>query len=139
MVISKAIVAEMRACFMGRSTECGGLLGERDGAICRFVFDEGRSSIGEYVPDTDRLNRILSEWRSEGIGFAGIAHTHLGGCRSLSLADEKSIREIYCAVGLGILYFPIVTFDEGEMILTVYKADEFGIRKVSEMYLSEEL
>ena len=136
MIISKAVADEMRECFMGRSTECGGLLGERDGRICRFAPDEGRSGIGEYIPDTDRLNRILSEWQSEGIGFAGIVHTHLGGCRSLSLADEKSIREIHYSVGSNVLYFPIVTFDEGEMILTAYKIDESGIKKVSHMYLS---
>lgn len=126
MKINESVLVGMRSCFFGRDTECGALLGQRNGEICVFAFDTGLSSRGEYIPDTDRLNLVLSEWQSEGIELAGLAHTHLGGCIQLSDADKESIGAILAAVPMDVLYFPVITFDSDEMLVTVWRADKNG-------------
>ena len=100
-----------------------------DGIVCRFAFDAGSADTGEYIPDTDRLNRLLEEWYREGVAFCGMVHTHIGGCRALSREDTESIRAIYRAMQKECLYFPIATFDGEEMALSVYRIDGNGIRE----------
>ena len=124
MTVSAALLDEMRAAFSGRTAESGGILGMRGGVVCRFAFDGGEASKVEYLPNTDRLNAVIGEWRGEGISFCGMVHTHLGGCTALSDADIESIRAIASAVQRECLYFPIVTFEGERLCLTVYRASD---------------
>lgn len=127
MRIVSAVISEMRSAFWGRSAESGGILGMRDGVVCRFVFDVGLANAGEYIPDTDRLNAVLAQWHREGIVFCGMVHTHLGGCRRPSGADIQSMRSIYRAMKKDCLYFPIVTFDGEVMDSAIYRMDADGV------------
>lgn len=129
MKVSRAVLREMRAAFLGRATESGGILGALDGIVCRFAFDEGQADAAEYIPDTDRLNSVLRAWCREGIVFSGMVHTHVGGCRLPSGTDTESMRTIYRAMQSDHLYFPIVTFDGEVMAITVYRIDAEGIKE----------
>lgn len=92
--------------------ETGGILGERNGVICAVVFDEGdvQNERYAYVPDVDRLNKVISQWASEEIRFAGIFHSHPGKQEELSIADTEYIRKIMAAMPdtVQTLHFPIV-------------------------------
>ena len=127
MTVASSVLDAMRSAFFGRTAESGGILGMRDGTVCRFSFDAGAADRGEYCPDTDFLNAEIAAWRCEEIAFCGLVHTHLGGCRELSDEDKKSIAAIYGAMQKPRLYFPIVTFDGEDMALTVYRIDSDGI------------
>lgn len=99
--------------------EAGGILGERDGVVCCFEFDEGEvhDDCAVYVPNVYRLNKVIARWHKEGVQFCGIVHSHPAGQNDLSRADVNYIREIMIAMPktIGKLYFPVVPVD-GEMI-----------------------
>lgn len=79
--------------FANAPIESGGIFGEKEGIVCRFYAD-GHTSPSEYRPDTALLNRVLAQWRREGIGFAGMAHSHPNGLLTLSVGDMAYAREI---------------------------------------------
>lgn len=92
--------------------ETGGILGERNGVICEVEFDEGdiQNERYAYVPNVDRLNKVISQWVSEGIQFAGFFHSHPGKQEELSIADTAYIQRIMEVTpdAVHVLHFPIV-------------------------------
>lgn len=103
--------------------ESGGILGGKSDIITVFASDIGIAGNGydEYIPNTEKLNQIISDWNEIGIEFFGIYHSHFPGGEELSNADKKYIAKIMEAVAefKNELYFPLVF--PGKKII-VYKA-----------------
>jgi ThiF family len=90
--------------------ERGAMLGsDGNGVICRIEVDHGaRMGSAEYSPDHVHLNRVIKQWKSEGIRFVGFVHSH-PGLREPSHADlEYSERILEHFEGLELLWLPIV-------------------------------
>lgn len=92
--------------------EAGGILGIKDGIVCRFFFDRGESDMQNaiYTPQVSMLNHILAEWSWEKVQFAGMVHSHLPGAETLSMADKQYIEKVLLSMPRTIrfLYFPLV-------------------------------
>lgn len=122
MIILKKVLLEIKSTVGACKPESGGMLGEKNGIICEFYFDNGNSTDSEYAPNVNVLNRVLEKWRNDGISFAGILHSHPNDQRLMSYNDEESARSISDSVALNKeLYFPILTFNDGDIVITSYK------------------
>lgn len=93
--------------------EAGAILGKQDNDIIgAFEFDLGfpQYENAQYIPNTDFLNTVISEWASTGVRFCGIAHSHPTGQDTLSSGDIEYIEHIMRAMPESIkqLYFPLV-------------------------------
>ena len=93
--------------------ETGGILGcDSDGNIVTFHFDalgSWKSSACSYWPDRRGLVQIADQWNAEGIGFAGIIHTHSESNTMLSETDLIFTRELLKSNGLlEKLYMPVL-------------------------------
>lgn len=90
--------------------ESGGILGGADGVITCYAPDKGISSNGydQYVPDVEFLNAQIEEWKSQGVAFYGIYHTHFPGGDELSTGDKEYVRKIMSFNRQAQIYFPIV-------------------------------
>jgi proteasome lid subunit RPN8/RPN11 len=111
--------------------ERGGILGSNEaGIICKFFHDSTAKCSGtEYSPDTDLLNKVLREWKKEGIKLQGVVHSHPPGCSELSRADKEYVKEIMSAFkGLKHLALPLVMTepDSGEFQLIPFVAVKDG-------------
>lgn len=92
--------------------ETGGFLGMKDNVIVDFVFDSGhkQNDFCSYSPDSRLLKHTCNTWESQGIFFAGIAHSHMVGRGNLSNGDKKYILQILESnIGkIDMLLFPII-------------------------------
>ncbi len=99
--------------------EVGGIIGGKDGKVCRWKYDKGYSEKGcSYSPDVSVLNGVIAEWVDKGYDFMGMVHVHFGGAKGLSSGDRKYIKKIMKAMPDSIerLYFPIVVQPEKQFI-----------------------
>lgn len=92
--------------------ENGGILGQQKGIITEFYRDDNDSSefIDRYVPNTLKLNKVISKWCENDIYFCGIYHSHYDGDMQLSGGDKKYIETILYQIKTytDSLYFPLV-------------------------------
>lgn len=92
--------------------EIGGIIGGTNKIIdCVYIDNysfERNSSI--YVPNVQRLNDHIANWKNNGSIFYGIFHSHFFSQERLSLNDQKYITTIMNCMPSSIseLYFPIV-------------------------------
>lgn len=91
---STEVIKSIKNTIGQNSVETGGILGQLGEQIDQFAYDSGLVSLrDEYVPNTEKLNRTLVEWRRQGILFAGLIHSHQ--CRTkLSYADLEYAKSI---------------------------------------------
>lgn len=95
-----------------RLPEMGGILGiDNTNTVVKFHHDiTGVTHKHHYIPDTDKLNKVIIEWAESQIKFIGFVHSH-GNCKSnLSSTDIKYARKIrnFCNMPeiLMLLYIP---------------------------------
>ena len=123
--------------------EQGGILGFDCGGIIRyFHFDIGGKRLpNQYSPDVVALNKVLAEWYKNGIGFAGIIHSHPGNKNTLSSADIFYAQQI-CQVCkmkevLMLLYMPEV-LDYGKRFVgytvNMYKKLSYSNMVVTDLF-----
>ena len=125
MNITRAALQKIALCFTFDGKEEGGILGESGGIVTRFYYDaEGARSEDSYVPDVSRLNAVLGRWAREKIRFAGLIHSHTGGCGELSESDKRYFLQIEKAVRSAPLYFPVICKEEGKILIYVHKLQE---------------
>ena len=92
--------------------EQGGILGMKSNVVCEYYHDsfsvERDKAI--YEPNVVELNKVIEQWNSQKISFAGIIHSHLAGQNTLSSGDKEYIRKVLFVMPASIkeLYFPIV-------------------------------
>ena len=99
--------------------ESGGILGWRNGIICKYTFDYGLELGDFYVPNTEYLNRIISLWQNEGISTLAIYHTHPHGYDELSPVDIQYASNLLEFCSISNFYFFIVIPQES---IFAYKA-----------------
>lgn len=138
MKIAHKVYFDILRLFPPVPPEEGGIIGWKNGMICRFLKDRSEQSCdaAAYSPDVGWINQCIKYWEAEGIQFAGIIHSHLGDQPTLSDADITYIRKIMQANSgtINTLYFPIV-LPQREII--PYKACiHNGIVEISEDILS---
>lgn len=130
MIITKNALEHIFKIANSKKVELGGILGtDNNEIISRIVTDSSENSFTckfDYYPNIDFLNKEIESWAKQGISFMGIFHTHFSGCKNLSDADKKYIKEIMiCSKGITEhLYFPVFTLPDNE--LNVYKASFKG-------------
>ena len=78
----------------------------KKGCVCRFYADR-HTSLTEYHPDIEVLNRVISKWWREQIVFAGIVHSHPNGYSGLSASDMAYAKAIREANSLKALWFGV--------------------------------
>lgn len=90
--------------------ESGGILGEKDGIICEFYFDEdAKHTKSNYIPNLSKLNKVIEEWQENGVQFIGFAHSHPNEYNKPSLGDGLYAQKLLtCNPQLERLIFPIV-------------------------------
>lgn len=92
--------------------ETGCILGSKSGVINTIAFDAGtpRFDAGIYSPNTNMLNKIIADWKDQGVCFCGLAHSHPQAQKTLSTSDKQYILDIMKAMPNYIteLYFPLV-------------------------------
>lgn len=92
--------------------ENGGIIGCKDGIICKYFHDNSSNITDKavYCPDVDTLNDIIDKWGECGVEFAGIVHSHRTDESSLSINDKEYIRSLFKVLpeSMSKIYFPIV-------------------------------
>lgn len=92
--------------------ETGGILGGNENrVVTEFHHDStGCTTARTYSPDTETLNRVISEWSQRGITFVGFVHSHPPNRNKLSAVDIRYAEKIkrYCGMTkiLMLLYLP---------------------------------
>jgi proteasome lid subunit RPN8/RPN11 len=110
MRMTASVYREIRTEIGQHRAERGAMLGSNaDGVICRIEVDHGaRTGSAEYSPDHVHLNKVIKQWKAEGIRFVGFVHSH-PGLREPSHADiEYSERILEHFEELELLWLPIV-------------------------------
>ena len=100
--------------------ETGGILGIRNGVICAFSYDAGiPNDECSYIPNTERLNRILKRWCKRGVAFGGMVHSHPCGVTALSCADIAYANSLLLLPGVSEeeLFFPVVVKEPSMAII----------------------
>jgi len=95
--------------------ETGGIIGSsNNGSIVdHFYFDQSAHTTGStYSPDTEALNRVISEWNDNGIRLVGFIHSHPRGSSSPSNEDHKYGIRIMKALGMKNFFMPIVNVSD---------------------------
>lgn len=137
MIINKEILDYILHKVSKIPPEMGGILGSKNKIICQVELDKGieNNLLCNYVPDVDKLNRIIEKWQQADVLFEGIFHTHFYGVRTLSDGDKKYINVILNAMpeNLDGLYFPIVLPETKQMIVYLAKRSEGKIEITEEM------
>lgn len=108
--------------------ETGGILGGQNGIISNCCFDKGQCTLtspAHYQPNTDFLNQVIQEWKTCGIQFYGLFHSHYSHDTRLSLGDKRYITKIMLAMPSEVptLYFPLI-LPRADMIS--YQANRSG-------------
>ncbi len=92
--------------------EVGGIIGSSGKVIDSVVFDIKYKEYNKavYIPNTDNLNKIISQWNEDEIYFMGLFHSHPVGQETLSGDDIEYIKSIFNNMPESVkeLYFPIV-------------------------------
>lgn len=129
MKISKELLNEMIMKLPSELPETGGIIGGNGGVVTEYWIEiPPKEKLGGfmccYIPDVDKINKIIQKWVKKGVEFMGMFHTHYFGVDTLSEGDISYIKEILAAMpdGIGKLYFPIFIFPDGRM--TLYVADK---------------
>ena len=100
--------------------EEGGIIGSRGGIVTDFFYDAaGVSSEDSYEPDSKLFSGVIRDWAARGIRFAGLVHSHVGGCMELSPSDMGYFSDISSVFG-GRLYFPVVCRSGGKVYMAVH-------------------
>lgn len=119
MKILKNVYDKIITAYPPAPPEHGGILGIKDGIICDYMHDSSntQSVYAVYIPDTELFNRKIEKWMSEGTEFAGIVHSHIKDCRTLSSGDKEYITALFNSIPerIELLYFPVVTPHTGQM------------------------
>ena len=112
--ITQSVYTEIMNTIGNYAPETGGALGEKNGVICRYFFDE--KAIGNknsYSPTTDSINEVIDEWEKDEIRFAGIIHSHPGTMKRLSYADVYYAQCLLKQNETESILFPIVVHGVG--------------------------
>lgn len=121
--IAKRVYQEIMDTIGKYPHETGGVLGVKDGTVCQYFFD--KKSIGKddtYSPDVYSINKIISEWKREGIKYAGMIHSHPGNMKKLSYADIYYANKQMECNNMSDILFPLVVMDV-DVQLYMYKID----------------
>ena len=92
--------------------EIGGILGiDNTNTVVKFHYDiTGVTHRHNYIPDVDKLNKVINEWAELQIEFIGFVHSHGSGKFNLSSTDIKYAKKIkdFCNIPeiLMLLYIP---------------------------------
>ena len=123
MKIEKRIYQEILTKLDATHLETGGIIGEKDGVVCRFFLDiQGQGKQGEYRPNVCVLNQAIEEWADERVTFVGLVHTHINGLGILSPSDIEYARAILSVNELDYVYFPVVAVDRaGNKLMRAYR------------------
>lgn len=110
MIILKSVYEKILFSVSATPIETGGILGIVSDIVVECVLDFNGNEYGKYTPDTEMINKTVSYWQKNGIGFGGLFHSHYPSGRDLSQQDIKYIKEIMFSLKdiYSFLYFPII-------------------------------
>lgn len=92
--------------------EMGGILGlDENCTVTRFHYDStGTTTETHYIPDVVKLNKVIQDWATEGIAFAGFVHSHPKNAQTLSSCDVDYAKKIKSRCSLNeilmLIYIP---------------------------------
>lgn len=116
MIIKRSIYNQIISQISSVASETGGIIGEQNGIICKFVYDKGikQDNIGLYYPNVNMLNNVLKHWDNTNINFCGIVHSHINNQPYLSGGDVEYIEKIFLNLPdtISELFFPLVVNNE---------------------------
>ena len=133
MWISTSVLSEIENSIGCIIPETGGIIAEKDGIICRFVYDiKGSSSSTIYCPNVEFLNSVINDLYEDNIHFCGIVHSHGNSDFTLSKKDIDFARAILSNNQdiLREVYFPIVSPKTANNKFTIraYKIDYNSVK-----------
>lgn len=92
----------------------------------RILFDSsGKCDSNTYKPDTDNVNRVISEWEKQDIQFVGVVHSHEEKQPALSYADIVYAQAIMKANDMERILFPLVVIGNKARFI-MYMVDRCG-------------
>lgn len=78
ILFDKSTVYKIKASIGHATPETGGIIGSKDGVICKFYYDYmGCSTSTYYIPST-AVEGVIRLWYSQGYSFEGFIHSHVG-------------------------------------------------------------
>jgi len=128
VAINSSVMQSIHGTIGKCNLESGGIIGSLDGRnITAYVFDH-ESSKGEYVPDVQKLNHVISDWRKRRISFMGIVHSHKTR-ETLSYADVLYARKVLTWNRMETILFPLYISDLKDLLVYMVTSSEVVIRK----------
>lgn len=125
--IVKEVTGAMLANMPSAPPEIGGIFGGSDECVTEFFLDRGKMTNKGcgYVPDTERLNAVISDWEKRQVNLLGIFHTHFISVETLSVGDISYIERIMKSMPqrVRVLYFPIIVLPEKHIVPYIAKRE----------------
>lgn len=116
MKITREVFTEIIKSYPNVPPEEGGIIGRKNGIICKYFHDNSHqtSNAAVYVPDVKTFNSVIQAWSDIGIEFGGIVHSHISSESELSSADKDYICSVFKVLPKSInkVYFPIILPDQ---------------------------
>lgn len=126
MNIEANVLNEIMSTIGSVSPETGGIIGTQNDVVCAYYFDRtGSCDSNTYKPDTDNVNRVISEWEKQDIQFVGVVHSHEEKQPALSYADIVYAQAIMKANDMERILFPLVVIGNKAKFI-MYMVDRCG-------------
>ena len=120
MKITRDVIVKIESLREYSDRECGAVLGSSDGEVIDFAELDVPQICDRfaYSPDIGYLNKVIAGWRSCGIEFRGLLHTHLFDVPDLSESDRVYIDTIIRAApdGYDGLLFPVFVLPDARLL-----------------------
>lgn len=76
ILFDQSIISEIQKSIGHATPEAGGIIGSRDGVICKYYYDSlGKTTRAYYMP-SEKVEVIIRQWYLEGYTFEGFIHSH---------------------------------------------------------------
>ena len=129
--IQKTVLRQIEDCFLSQDTEQGFLLGSKQNLekidMCCPVPVE-QASTYFIIPDAERADWKVKDWRKQGICFCGMIHSHVCRKEALSEADRTFAERLYRSYQLPVLWFGIGIVKSSRVKFKFYRVEQKGQR-----------
>lgn len=113
MKIQQKVYSDIVDAMKSSIKESGGIIGSKGNIITVFEFDR-TCTVGEYIPDTFKLNAIIKKWYQNDILFAGLVHSHYSN-KYLSYADIEYAKNIITSNSLDRIIMLVYVHENNKL------------------------
>lgn len=135
ILFNQSTISEIQGSIGRVAPEAGGMIGSREGVICKYYYDSSGKSTQAYYMPSEEVETIIRQWHLEGYTFEGFIHSH-GSRFSPTDADIKYSLEVLSwyedefALSKEAILIPIV---ESIWMASPFQIHGFSVNKAGKL------